>query len=1489
MAPSTATAARRGAGTRRKQDNPLTSSSSSDGSSPESDSPEWNELSDDLIQFISKTATISEGEPPRKKQKMTLERDKRGNTMDNSSQEFTFDHVVVKQSTWDIHFSTCKLSDSNGLIERDNIQPILHWPRDQPLESIEILDEAQKSIFRRPLPDDVPDYEDITIALQIDNMKSIRIKWATDQGKLWTELKLVLLQEGGKDVLRIVFTVKWKFTTSPEYIFQANNKIPVLPLLLEKYFPDPNVSNANNWTPQDFYQSVHVPDKHDEISAALKVDGLRSNLYPFQKRAVQWLLKMEGVEWSATEHKIIDSPHVEDSSLPLSFIKVNDALGRTCYVSHLYGLVTSDPTPFRLPEQELKGGILCEEMGLGKTVEMISLITLHKRPYSQALFVPDPYTGEDVRPTSATLIIAPPVLSLQWIAEVEKHAPHLKVKHYKGIKAYKGENHNELIEELATADIVISTYYVLTAEIHFTPLNPEKTLRRASKYPRARSPLMALQFFRVVMDEAQMIESGVSAAAKLARMVPRVNAWCVTGTPITKEVGDLLGQLTFLRYEPFASTKHVWTSLITSHKPDFRKLFGTLAMRHTKQSIRDEIKLPAQRRYVVTMPFTPVEEQHYRDLFSQMCEECGLDIQGAPLIENWDSDRVTETMRQWLSRLRQTALHPQIGNRNRRALGHKNGPLRTIDQVVDLMVEQTDLAIRSDQRNLLTCKLKRGQLFERSPRVKEALAIWNEVANEALEIVKECRKQLEKEIARGDGKDSLRSSRSVTESDADSADEQKEVEASSRLGPFRNRLRAALEIEHMAKFFCASAYYQIKSNEEMTKPDSAEFRALEKLEIDGYEEAKKLRREILQEISRKVDRLMKRISKKAASQAFVELPEFPSDSPRGIESRTIGEKLDVLAAALNMQANQLDEWREETIQSLLKPLVDEDDGIETTGDEYEESTRTQDEVVVYVQALRTVTADRHDLLTGQENKLVQHEARAALKLAKEGQGPFPEKTLALLNARNQLKPDKQMGSIRGIVSELKALTTTLRTDVHNGSSRARDELRIVENQLAATQKHLSEQAKATVGLEKEIEFFTNVMNTRVEYYRQLQAVSDMVAPYEGPKHEAAVMRMLEEENKFTNKVAAGKVKRNYLIHLQKEAKNPKEQRLCVICKDTFELGSLTACGHQFCKECIMIWWSSHKKCPLCKETLNLADMHDITYKPQELVFEAEEVGESRDRASPSSTSKKSAIYSEISKSTLTAIKNVDLNGPSFTTKVDTLARHLLWLRESDPGSKSIIYSQFKEFLDVLASAFKIFRIGYSSIDKPGGIESFKNDPSIECFLLHSRAHSSGLNLVNASHVFLCEPLLNTALELQAIARVDRIGQEQETSVWLYLVDGTVEESIYQLSVKRRMEHIGQRLLKGKGKARELNPEQLLDGNLEAANSLELQEASLAHLLEKGKGGEIVENEDLWECLFGGAGQQKSAAQRTLDNSDLRNNVEVARHIRAEAAEGRVGS
>ena len=63
--------------------------------------------------------------------------------------------------------------------------------------------------------------------------------------------------------------------------------------------------------------------------------------------------------------------------------------------------------------------------------------------------------------------------------------------------------------------------------------------------------------------------------------------------------------------------------------------------------------------------------------------------------------------------------------------------------------------------------------------------------------------------------------------------------------------------------------------------------------------------------------------------------------------------------------------------------------------------------------------------------------------------------------------------------------------------------------------------------------------------------------------------MLDDEDKLSRKIATAKSKKTYLEHLKMEAANPEEQRICVICREIFEIGALTVCGHQYCKECGM--------------------------------------------------------------------------------------------------------------------------------------------------------------------------------------------------------------------------------------------------------------------------------------------------------------------------------
>jgi E3 ubiquitin-protein ligase SHPRH len=88
---------------------------------------------------------------------------------------------------------------------------------------------------------------------------------------------------------------------------------------------------------------------------------------------------------------------------------------------------------------------------------------------------------------------------------------------------------DKLIKVLLEQDVVLTTYNVLANEIHYAGPTPDRQLRHQKRYEPRRSPLVQISWWRVCLDEAQMVESGVSNAATVARLIPRCNAWAVSG------------------------------------------------------------------------------------------------------------------------------------------------------------------------------------------------------------------------------------------------------------------------------------------------------------------------------------------------------------------------------------------------------------------------------------------------------------------------------------------------------------------------------------------------------------------------------------------------------------------------------------------------------------------------------------------------------------------------------------------------------------------------------------------------------------------------------------------------------------------------------------------------------------------------------------------------------------------------------------------------
>lgn len=123
---------------------------------------------------------------------------------------------------------------------------------------------------------------------------------------------------------------------------------------------------------------------------------------------------------------------------------------------------------------------------------------------------------------------------------------------------------------------------------------------------------------------------------------------------------------------------------------------------------------------------------------------------------------------------------------------------------------------------------------------------------------------------------------------------------------------------------------------------------------------------------------------------------------------------------------------------------------------------------------------------------------------------------------------------------------------------------------------------------------------------------------------------------------------------------------------------------------------------------------------------------------------------------------------------------------------------------------------------------------------------------------------------------------------MYLVSGTVEESIYELSVARRLAHIVEKEKQEKHERSSVSTDRnevlindLTETAIDSANSMELQEAPLTSLMTSGaSGGEMVKQDDLWQCLFGSPAQKNN----TCPSNEAE--MEIGRFLRGEAADMR---
>lgn len=156
-----------------------------------------------------------------------------------------------------------------------------------------------------------------------------------------------------------------------------------------------------------------------------------------------------------------------------------------------------------LREFEL-GGILADDMGLGKTIQTLAHITLEKH---------------EKRLDKPFLVVCPTSVLPNWMSEIEKFAPKLKVT------ALSGPDRFLNFSKIVSSDVVVTTYPLVARD--------EKTLVKQG-------------WKAIILDEAQSIKNPGTLAAQTVCKLRADYRICLTGTPIENHLGELWSQFNFL-------------------------------------------------------------------------------------------------------------------------------------------------------------------------------------------------------------------------------------------------------------------------------------------------------------------------------------------------------------------------------------------------------------------------------------------------------------------------------------------------------------------------------------------------------------------------------------------------------------------------------------------------------------------------------------------------------------------------------------------------------------------------------------------------------------------------------------------------------------------------------------------------------------------------------------------------------------------------------
>ncbi|KAI9919122.1 hypothetical protein PsorP6_011659 [Peronosclerospora sorghi] len=314
-----------------------------------------------------------------------------------------------------------------------------------------------------------------------------------------------------------------------------------------------------------------------------------------QKQALRWTLWRE--DQSRSEEENVD-PMWEKRDFHFKGSYYVNPLEKSASLSQ-----PERPRPCR-------GGILADDMGMGKTMVMLSLIAYQKHFREERAMTNHLEAREIRKAASKTLVVCPLSLLHQW----KREAYERFVSNTLSVHVYYGNDGTTSTGLTTTpfgnSDVVLTTYGVLSAEF------------------RKNGLVATTEWLRVILDEAHSIKNRATHYFKTCSALKATHRWCLTGTPIQNSLEDLFSLLCFLEYEPWSRAAW-WKRVINKPYEDgdvnalgrLKAILTPLLLRRTKHS-RDRhghriVDLPPKHIELVQLDFSPDERAFYQALYDQ--------------------------------------------------------------------------------------------------------------------------------------------------------------------------------------------------------------------------------------------------------------------------------------------------------------------------------------------------------------------------------------------------------------------------------------------------------------------------------------------------------------------------------------------------------------------------------------------------------------------------------------------------------------------------------------------------------------------------------------------------------------------------------------------------------------------------------------------------------------------------------------------------------